>query len=107
MKKIILIGGSPTAGKSYIARRLSEEISFPWISTDTIREMMRKVVSKKDYPALFAHAQATPEMAIDFYGKNSCAEIVKLQNQESYDVWHGVKALIDTDYVWKNFLSGR
>ena len=51
--KIILIGGSPTAGKSYTARKISEELKLPRVSTDTIRGMMRGIVRKKDYPDLF------------------------------------------------------
>ena len=53
MNKIFLIGGSPTAGKSYYTRILAEELKLPWISTDTIREQMREIVNKKDYPNLY------------------------------------------------------
>ena len=104
MNKIILIGGSPTAGKSYLARKISEELKLPWISTDTIREQMRLIVRKNDYPALFQHSKATSKLAIEFLTHNSSKEIVKHQNRESQAVWKGVKALIETDYVWKSFI---
>ncbi|HAQ05198.1 TPA: hypothetical protein DCP13_00070 [Candidatus Azambacteria bacterium] len=104
MNKIILIGGSPTAGKSYVARKIAESLKLPWISTDTIREQMRKIVREKDFPNLFTHSEATPEMAVEFLSKKSAKEIVKHQNDESLDVWKGVKALIETDYVWGNFI---
>lgn len=103
MNKIILIGGSPTTGKSFTARTISESLKIPWISTDTIREQMRKIVSKKDFPNLFTSGD-TPEMAIDFLSKKSAKEIVKYQNDESFDVWKGVSALIETDYVWGDFI---
>ena len=45
MNKVILIGGAPTVGKSYLGRKLAEELKLPWISTDTIREMMRKLIT--------------------------------------------------------------
>lgn len=104
MDKIILIGGSPTAGKSYLAKKISEELKLPWISTDTIREQMRKIVRKKDYPGLFQHSEATSKMAVEFLTHNTAEEIVNHQNRESEDVWKGVKALIETDYVWKSFI---
>ena len=104
MNKIILIGGSPTAGKSFTARKIAESLKFPWISTDTIREQMRKIVSKKDFSDLFAHSEATPNMAVDFLSNKSAKEIVKHQNDESFDVWKGVSALIETDYVWGDFI---
>jgi len=104
MEKRVLIGGSPTAGKSYTARKIAEELKLPWISTDTIREMMRKIVRKEDYPALFLHADATPEMGIDFLNNNSAEEIVWVINEESKDTWKGVKALLETDYVFKSYI---
>ncbi len=104
MEKIILIGGSPTAGKSYTARRIAEDLKLPWISTDTIREQMRKLVGKKDYPSLFLHADSTSEMGVDFLNNNSPNEIVEIVNKEGEDVWKGVKALIETDYVWGSYI---
>ncbi|MCD6478177.1 MAG: hypothetical protein J7K87_04185 [Candidatus Aenigmarchaeota archaeon] len=104
MKKVIFIGGAPTTGKSYIAKKLSEELKLPWISTDTIRELMRRLVKKEDYPALFYLSEATPEKAVEFLTGNTPEDIVKIQNEESLDVWKGVKALIETDYVWESFI---
>ena len=104
MHKIILIGGSPTAGKSYTARKLAEELKLPWISTDTIREQMRELVNKEDYPDLFHHSEATSEMAVEFLTHNTAEEVVEHQNKESLEVWKGVRALIGTDYVWGSFI---
>jgi 2-phosphoglycerate kinase len=104
MDKIILIGGSPTVGKSYAARKIAESLKLPWISTDAIREQMREIVRKKDYPNLFYYSGATPGMAVKYLSKNSAEEIVRHQNNESIDVWKGVKGLIETDYVWGSFI---
>jgi len=105
MNKIILIGGSPTAGKSYTARMIAESLKLPWISTDTIREQMRKIVRIKDYPSLFLQSEARPpKNAVEFLTRKTAKEIVKHQNDESLSVWKGVRALIDTDYVWGTFI---
>lgn len=104
MEHIILIGGAPTAGKSTLARKLAEDLRLPWISTDTIREQMRKLVRKEDYPALFQHADATPEMGVEFLSHNTAEEIVRHQNSESLEVQKGIRALIETDYVWDSFI---
>jgi 2-phosphoglycerate kinase len=104
MNKIILIGGAPTVGKSYTARAIGEALKLPWISTDTIREQMRKIVVKKDFPNLFVHSDYNSDTGVKFLTNKSAKEIVKFQNDESMDVWKGVKALIETDYVWGDFI---
>lgn len=105
MNKVILIGGSPTAGKSYTARKLAEQLKLPWISTDTIRESMRQIVRKEEYPYLFNHLQFLGKGgAVKFLTQKTSEEIVNHQNEESIDVWKGVKALIETDYVWEYFI---
>ncbi len=42
MERIILIGGAPTVGKTFIAKELSKKLFLPWISTDTIRSLMQE-----------------------------------------------------------------
>ena len=84
MNKIILIGGSPTAGKSYTARKLAEGLKLPWISTDTIREQMRWIVRKEDYPNAFHHfIESGPDHAVEFLTHKTAQEIVDHQNKES------------------------
>ena len=104
MRKIILIGGAPTLGKSYLAKRIAEELRMTWISTDTIREQMREIVRKKDFPNLFMFTNASTEMARKYLTENKPKEIVIHQNLESKDVWCGVKAIIEKDYVWDDFI---
>src|SRR3990167_5925641 len=104
MSKIILIGGSPTAGKSYAARKIAEDLKFPWISTDSIRGQMRAIVRKEDYLNLFNHEEAGANVAVDFLTSNTAEEIVKHQNEESLDVWKGVLGFINNDYVWGDFV---
>lgn len=103
MNKIILIGGAPTTGKTYLARFLSEKYKLPWISTDTIRGQMKKVVNKKDYKYLFDLDESTIT-AESYLNSRTAQEIVDEQNLEGVDVWQGVKALLDTDYSWKSYI---
>lgn len=104
MGKIILIGGSPTAGKSYTARKIANELKLPWISTDTIREQMRGIVKKKDFPMLFSHEDTSPKTAIKVLTAHTAKYIVNHQNKESAEVWKGVKSLIERDYVWGSYI---
>lgn len=103
MNKLILIGGAPTVGKSFIARKLAEELKLPWVSTDSIREMMRKITQKNDFPELF-HFNNEEITAEKYLSTHTPQQIVDSQNAESVDVWKGVEAFINTDYVWKDFI---
>ncbi|RJO59961.1 hypothetical protein C4544_06340 [candidate division WS5 bacterium] len=105
MSTVILIGGSPTAGKSYTARKIAEEFKLPWISTDTIRSQMRKIVRREDYPHLFDIDETSGEVTAEKYlNSHTVKEIVDHQCLESKDVWKGAKALIEGDYNWKSFI---
>lgn len=104
MNKIILIGGSPTAGKTHTAKKLAEELNLPWISTDLIREQMKWIVSKDQYPHLFHHPDVGSDAAVDYLTNNTAAQIVQNEQKECEEVWKGVRGIIEGDYVWENFI---
>jgi len=98
---IRLIGGAPTVGKSYAACQLARELQIPWISTDMLREIMKRLVRIEDYPALFYNSNTT---ATQFLIQHRISEIVEYQRRESEEVWTSVRALIETDYMWESFI---
>ncbi len=104
MNKIILIGGTPTAGKTHTAKELSKELNWPWISTDMIREQMRWIVSKNEYPKLFKFFEGDGNAALKYYSNNSVSQIVSDQIEENEDVWKGIVGIIEGDYVWQDFI---
>jgi 2-phosphoglycerate kinase len=93
MNKIILIGGAPTVGKSFIAQKLSEELGIPWISTDDIREKVKSdnVQEKDKYPKLFYFHNAVAE---EYLQNNSAEQIVVDQNLESHEIWSDIEKFI-------------
>lgn len=96
-KRIILIGGAPTAGKSTMAKLLSKHFDIPWISTDQIREIMRGTVSEEKYPALFGERNYTAEQ---FYGKFIPEEITAKEMNQSEETWIGIRTFIKKDFTW-------
>ena len=98
-KTIILIGGAPTTGKSTIAQMLASYLGVPWISTDQIREIMRAIASRKDYPKLFTSEDYSAER---FLSEFSAEQIATMEMEQAEEVWPGIRKFIKNDYVWKD-----
>ncbi|OGD68251.1 hypothetical protein A2996_01090 [Candidatus Campbellbacteria bacterium RIFCSPLOWO2_01_FULL_34_15] len=97
-KKIILIGGAPTTGKSTMAALVAKHLNLPWISTDQIRETMRLVARREDYPKLF---NIEGYDAQKFLTEFSASEIADIELEQSEAVWVGIKKFIENDYTWE------
>lgn len=97
-KMIILIGGAPTAGKSEMAKLLSNYFKIPWISTDQIRDMIREVSNKKTLPKLHNSQGYDAEKFLTTF---SAKEIVKMEIEQGESIWPAVKKLINEDYNWE------
>lgn len=100
MKNIILIGGAPTVGKSTIAKQLSEKLGIPWISTDTLRELIKSIGKKEDFPNIFSTKDYSAE---DFLSK-TIEEIVQAEIEEAKETWKAIISLINESYPWKYFI---
>lgn len=51
--KLYLIGGSACTGKSTYAMNLAKQKNCSWLSTDVLRDTIRKAIKKEDFPDLF------------------------------------------------------
>ena len=96
-RRIILIGGAPTAGKSTLAEQVAKHFELPWISTDQIRTIMRKVANPVDRPKLFNPDGYTKE---GFLREFSADEIVRIEFDQSEAVWTGASAFIKQEWTW-------
>ena len=98
-RKIILIGGAPTTGKSTIAQLASRHLNLPWISTDQIRKIIRVTADKKDYPALFCTEKYTAER---FLNEFSAEDTVELEMNQGREIWPTITRFIKEDSTWKD-----
>lgn len=98
-RKIILIGGMPTAGKTTIAKQVSQHFNLPYISTDQIRIIMQSIADSNKYPFLLSSAGYSAE---EFLEKYSAEEIAHMEYEQGKEVWLGVKYFIEKDWVWRN-----
>ena len=56
---IYLIGGAPRTGKSIIAKRLMQELSIPWVSTDVFRTVANSLLSPEEQKIRFPYGGFT------------------------------------------------
>ncbi|MFA5796731.1 MAG: hypothetical protein WC916_01680 [Candidatus Woesearchaeota archaeon] len=101
MDKIILVGGSPAAGKSFTAKKIAKLLKLSWISTDKIRGHMQKTLPRKKYPKLNMFTGMSAER---YLSTHSASQIVKDQNTESKDVWQGIQTRIDKSKKGKSYI---
>lgn len=91
MKKIILIGGAPRTGKSFLAKELSKKLAIPVIATDKIREDMKKIEPREKYPALWEF-----DAGVEAYlNSHSPREVFEAHHRQSLATWDGIRNWMD------------
>ena len=98
-RQIYLIGGAPTLGKSTLAQMLSQYLGIPWISTDQIRDIMRRAAKREDFPQLFPMEDSNAER---FFATFSAQEIVQMEIKQGEAAWTGIVEFIENDYTWND-----
>ena len=84
---IYLIGGPPKCGKTTLAKRLAIQFQIPWISADTLQNIVWAYTPENKRAILFPHGHSQGESNDEFYSKYSPEEIAKnyiTQGETSY-----------------------
>jgi 2-phosphoglycerate kinase len=96
MARAYLIGGTPRCGKTSIALDTVKIHPMFSTSTDSLRYILRGLLSADDYPDLFAASEKfTEEAIVALCSTGHAYEIVEWQNKESAVVWDAVKRCIE------------
>jgi len=85
---IYLIGGPPKCGKTTLAKRLASTYQIPWISADTLQNIVWAYTPEDKRPSLFSHSSLREDSNDEFYSKHSSEEVVKnyiAQGKTTYD----------------------
>lgn len=85
---IYLIGGPPKCGKTTLAKKLADKYRIPWISADTLQNIVWAYTLKEKHSALFPHSYLRGESNDDFYSKHSSQQIIEnyvAQGKTTYD----------------------
>jgi len=98
-RRIILIGGMPTVGKSTIAKKLSEHFSLPWMSTDQIREIMKAAIDPRSDTPLNGSVDIP---AAEYFAQHAPEKIAEMEYEQGIAVWPGIHFMINNDWTWKD-----
>jgi 2-phosphoglycerate kinase len=85
---IYLIGGPPKCGKTTLAKRLAATYQIPWISADTLQNIVWAYTPEDKRSLLFPHSSLREDTNDGFYLKHSPEDIVKnyiAQGKTTYD----------------------
>ncbi len=85
---IYLIGGPPKCGKTTLAKKLSDKYRIPWISADTLQNIVWAYTPKEKHSIFFPHSYLRGDSNDEFYSEHSSPQIVKnyiAQGKTTYD----------------------
>ena len=97
---IYFIGGPPKCGKTTIAKRLSRETAIPWISSDTLQNIVWAYTPPAEHEARSPHTYLKGENPDETYADHSAEEIVQgyiAQGKTTYDAIHMMAETYPTD----------
>lgn len=85
---VYLIGGPPKCGKTTLAKKLSWQLFIPWISADTLQNIVWAYTPKEQHAALFPHSYLRGDGNDDFYSEHTAQQIIEnyiAQGKTTYD----------------------
>lgn len=93
---IYLIGGPPKCGKTTLAKTLSKKLLIPWISSDTLQNIVWAYTPKEQHPALFSHSYLRRESNDEFYTHHAPEAIVQGYVEQSKATYDAISMMAET-----------
>jgi len=93
---IYFIGGPPKCGKTTLAKKLSKKFGIPWISADTLQNIVRAYLPKEKHNVLFPHSYLRRESNDEFYSKNTPQQIVNNYITQGKTTYNAIGMVAET-----------
>jgi chloramphenicol 3-O-phosphotransferase len=97
LPRVILIGGSPTSGKSTVARAIAAQVGFSVIGTDDLGAAARGVTGAAVAPDLFA---MRADDYREYYISHSAEELLEHAQRSHRALWPGIESVIREHATW-------
>jgi 2-phosphoglycerate kinase len=93
---VYLIGGPPKCGKTTLAKALSKKLSIPWISADTLQNIVWAYMSKTERKSAFPHVELKGVTNDETYSKNKPQEIVQAYIKQGKTTYAAIRIVTET-----------
>ncbi len=93
---VYLIGGPPKCGKTSLAKTLSRKLLIPWISSDTLENIVRVYTPKEKHPALFTHSYLRGNSNEELYSQYTAEEVVQGYIEQSKATYDAISMMAET-----------
>lgn len=100
-----LIGGAPRSGKTTIAKELSNKLSIPWISTDTLESVVVKYINSDNIEKLFPKSvlrKLTNNSNDEMYIKYTSNEIVDAYIEQGKSMAQAIETFIACEALYNH-----
>jgi len=88
---IYLIGGPPKCGKTTLAKKISKSFGIPWVSTDTLQNVIKPYIHEADFPKKFPADYQRGKDNDEKYSKFSTSEIIEAYKQQAKTVYQAIE----------------
>lgn len=93
---IYLIGGPPKCGKTTLAKKLAVQYQIPWISADTLQNIVYAYTPEDKREMLFPHSYLRGDDNDEFYSLHSAQEIVKNYIAQGETTYDAISMIVET-----------
>lgn len=93
---VYLIGGPPKCGKTTLAKRISKKLGIPWMSSDTLENIVWAYTPKEQHLALFSHSYLRGDSNDEFYTHHTAEEIVQGYVEQSKATYEAISMMAET-----------
>lgn len=99
---VYLIGGPPKCGKTTLAKTLSKRLLIPWISADTLQNIVYTYMDEKDHEKYFPHSYMKGENNDETYSQNTSDSIVKEYINQGKTSYKAISMMAETQIIEKD-----
>ena len=91
---IHLIGGPPKCGKTTLAKRIARDQGIPWVSTDTLQNVIKPYIPRADFDLKFPATTQRCDSNDEKFSKYSAEEIITAYRTQARTVAEAIDMFI-------------